>query len=512
MPVTQLAQVTSREEFRTLAATHRVVPVVRQFLADADTALSAYTKLAHGRPGSFLLESAAVGQSWSRYSYIGCGARTALTVKDGETVWIGQAPAWAPTGQPLKALAETLELLHTDSVPGMPPLSSGFVGFFSHDIIRYVEDIPDTCENDLHMPEMMQILVEDLAVFDHHQGVITLIANAVNWDGSDERVDQAYDDAVARIAEMQRRLASPAPSDLLSPALFDVTAKPNFRRQRSREEHMRRVEQLRQRCADGEAGQVVLSQRFEMDTDATALDIYRMLRISNPSPYMFLLNLPTDDFTDTAFQIVGSSPESLVSVQGGIATTHPIGGTRPRGATEAEDVALEAELRADEKENVEHQMLIDLGVSDISKAAAPGTVEVTNAFRIERYSHVMHLVSTVSGTLADGRGPVDAFIANFPAGTLSGAPRVKALALIDELEDTRRGFYGGTVGYFDLSGNTDQAITIRSGLVKDGTVYVQAGGGIVAESDPAMEDDETLNKSAAVLAAVAAAQTLRTVS
>ncbi|WP_075692162.1 anthranilate synthase component I [Corynebacterium sphenisci] len=505
--------ITSRATFRRLARDHRVVPVVKRVLADGETALSAYRKLADDRPGTFLLESADVGESWSRWSYIGSGSRAALTVVDGEARWIGTAPSGAPEGgDPLDALRETLAHLHTELPDGdwqgraLPPLTSGMVGYFGHDMIRFIEpQLPDGCVDDLGVPEMVQLLVDDLAVVDHHEGTIWLIANAVNWDGSDERIDAAYDDAVARVEDMLRRLAT-------GPGLAPVEvgeAEPEVRRQRTAEEHKRRIGVCKERIRAGDAFQIVLSQRFEIDSAAPARDIYRMLRATNPSPYMFLLNVPDETMAGTAFRIVGSSPESLVSVQDRVVVTNPIAGSRPRGADFEADQRNERELLGDEKENSEHLMLVDLGRNDLGRVCEPGTVTVQDFRHIERYSHIMHLVSTVTGRLRADLGAVDAFAATFPAGTLSGAPKPSALEIIDELEDTRRGVYGGTVGYFDFRGNTDQAIAIRTGLVKDGVVHVQAGGGIVADSDPDAEDEETRNKAAAVLRAVAAAETMR---
>jgi len=398
-------------------------------------------------------------------------------------------------------------VLHTEPLPGLPTLSSGLVGYMGHDMVRYIEDLPDTCDNDLQVPDMVQMLADNVAVVDHHEGTVWLIANVVNWDGSDERIDEAYAGAVERIDEMERRLATPS----TLPAVTFSTPAPEPRRQRAKEEHIRRIGLCKEHIRAGDAFQIVLSQRFEMDTQVPGTDIYRMLRVSNPSPYMFLLNVPTDDFSGTAFQIIGSSPESLVQVEDGRVTTFPIAGSRPRGATFEEDELLEKELLADEKENSEHLMLVDLGRNDLGRVCEPGTVAVHDFRHVEKYSAIMHLVSGVSGRLAEGKTALDAFAATFPAGTLSGAPKPSALAIIDELEDTRRGVYGGTVGYFDFSGNTDQAIAIRTGLYKDGTVFVQAGGGIVADSDPEAEDTETRNKALAVLRAVAAAETVRPV-
>ncbi|KAB1502539.1 anthranilate synthase component I [Corynebacterium sp. 320] len=500
-----MTTVTSRDDFLRRARTHRVVPVVRTVLADHETALSAYRKLAAGRPGTFLLESAAHGQSWDRYSFIGTGARCALVAKDSPARWIGTPPVDIDLGDnPLEAVTNTLQALHTQRDPELPPLTSGLVGYMAYDMVRYIEDLPNTCVDDLDIPDMVQLLVEDMAVVDHHEGTIILIANAINWDNSEARANEVYDEAVERINAMVARLG-----ESLAVGVEDFeTPAPQPRRQRSLDDHKRRIEETKEHIRAGDAFQIVLSQRFEVDTTVPALDIYRMLRHSNPSPYMFLLNVPNEDFSETAFQIVGSSPESLVQVRDRQVTTFPIAGSRPRGANVEEDQLLEKELVGDEKENSEHLMLVDLGRNDLGRVSVPGTVEVHDFRHVERYSAIMHLVSGVSGYLAEDKTAVDAFAATFPAGTLSGAPKPSAMKIIDELEDSRRGVYGGTVGYFDFAGNTDQAIAIRSGVYKDGTVYVQAGGGIVADSDPDAEDLETRNKAAAVLRAVAAAETL----
>lgn len=496
---------TSRERFHELAAEHRVVPVIRKVLADSETPLSAYRKLGASRPGTFLFESAENGRSWSRWSFIGAGSPSALTVVDGEAAWLGVTPADAPVGgDPLTALRDTLELLRGERIPGLPPLTGGMVGYLGYDAVRRMERLPNHAADDLRLPEMVLMLATDLAAFDHHEGAITLIANAVNWNGTDERVDEAYDDAVARLDRMTEALAAPAPSTV---SVFDQP-EPDFRRARTSEEFGADVRRLIAEIEAGEAFQVVLSQRFEMEYDGEPIDLYRMLRAANPSPYMYLLQVP-DGSGETAFSIVGSSPESLVTVKNGVATTHPIAGTRWRGATEEDDLLLEKGLLADEKENAEHLMLVDLGRNDLGRVCLPGTVRVTEYRHIERYSHVMHLVSTVSGHLAPGKIALDAVRACFPAGTLSGAPKVRAMELIEELEPTRRGLYGGVVGYLDFAGDADTAIAIRTALLKDGTAYVQAGAGIVADSEPAYEDLESRNKAMAVLRAVAAARTLR---
>lgn len=488
----------AREDFRALAEGRRVIPVVRRLLADGETPVGVYRKLAAGRPGTFLLESAENGQSWSRWSFIGVRSPAALTVRDGRAVWDGTAPAGLPTeGDPLTVLRETVAALHTEPLPGMPPLTGGMVGYIGYDAVRWLEKLPELAEKDLDIPEVTMLLATDLAAFDHHEGTVTLIANAVNWDDSPERVDAAYDDAVRRLEGMTERLRAAAPS---TTAVFDRPA-PSFARRRTKEEYHAAVEKAVEAIKAGEAFQIVPSQRFEMTTHADPLDIYRVLRTSNPSPYMYLLRLD-------GFDIVGSSPEALVTVRDGRATTHPIAGTRWRGVDPEEDARLAKDLLADEKERAEHLMLVDLGRNDLGKVCKPGTVRVVDFFAIERYSHVMHIVSTVTGELRDDRTAFDAVAACFPAGTLSGAPKVRAMELIEELEPVRRGLYGGIVGYLDFAGDADTAIAIRTALVKDGVAHVQAGGGVVADSRPDYEDNESLNKARTVLSAVAAAETM----
>lgn len=499
-----LAMTTSREDFRALAAEHRVVPVTRKVLADSETPLSAYRKLAANRPGTFLLESAENGRSWSRWSFIGVGAPSALTVRDGEAVWLGTTPQDAPRGgDPLTAVRSTLELLETAALPDLPPLSSGLVGFFAYDTVRRFERLPELAVDDLGLPDILLLLATDIAAVDHHEGTITLIANAVNFNGTSQRVDGAYDDAVARLDVMTAALAEPLHSSV---ATFS-RPEPLHRSQRTVAEYGAIVDRLVGEIEAGEAFQVVPSQRFEMNTDADPLDVYRMLRVTNPSPYMYLLNVPNDE-GELDFSIVGSSPEALVTVKDGRASTHPIAGTRWRGDSEEEDLLLEKELLADEKERAEHLMLVDLGRNDLGRVCRPGTVHVEDYSHIERYSHVMHLVSTVTGLLADGRTALDAVTACFPAGTLSGAPKVRAMELIEEVEQTRRGLYGGVLGYLDFAGNADFAIAIRTALMRDGTAYVQAGGGVVADSNGLYEYTEAANKAKAVLNAIAAAETL----
>ena len=378
------------EEFRKLAVERRVIPVYRRLLADADTAIGLYRKLARNRPGTYLLESAEQGV-WSRYSFVGVRAAATLTEHDGEAVWSGHAPVGLPVGgDPLAAVGETLRLLHTPRGEDLPPFTSGLVGYLSYDAVRRIERLPDTCVDDLRIPELTFLLASDLAVLDHRNGEVWLVANAINFDNTDERVDEAYADAADRVEAMTELLTESTPAGVVS-ASFDQTALP-IRRQRAPEDYQRAVRSAVEEIKAGEAFQIVVSQRFEVDTTADALDIYRVLRLTNPSPYMYLLRL--DDF-----DIVGSSPEALVSVKGTTAVTHPIAGSKPRGGTPAEDAALETELLADPKERAEHVMLVDLGRNDLGRVCQPGTVEVVEFMEVRRYSHIMHLESTVTGTI-----------------------------------------------------------------------------------------------------------------
>ncbi len=510
--------VPSLEDFREAAKTRRVIPVYRRLLADAETAIGLYRKLAD-TSGSFLLESAEQGV-WSRYSFVGVRSAAVLTEANGQVAWQGKVPAGLPTdGDPLEALRETLRLLHTpetgstdggttdggatDGETGdLPPLTSGMVGYLGYDAVRRLERLPDSNPKDIDIPELAFLLASDLVVLDHYDREVWVIANAYNWDASDQRVDEAYGDARARVEQLTGELARPTPSAVVG---ADFTKTLPIRRQRTPAEFQTAVAAAVEEIKAGEAFQIVVSQRFEVDTTADALDIYRVLRLLNPSPYMYLLRLT--DAAGNPFDIVGSSPEALVTVKGDTAVTHPIAGSKPRGATPEEDAALEAELLADPKERAEHVMLVDLGRNDLGRVCRPGTVAVVEFMEVRRYSHIMHLESTVTGQIAAGRSALDAMLAAFPAGTLSGAPKVRAMEIIDSLETSRRALYGGIVGYFGFGGDADAAIAIRTAVLKDGTAYVQAGGGIVADSQPATEDQESQNKAAAVVRAIAVAQT-----
>ncbi|HEY5200540.1 MAG TPA: chorismate-binding protein, partial [Acidothermaceae bacterium] len=356
---------------------------------------------------------------------------------------------------------------------------------------RRLEKLPDDTIDDLHLPELVMFLVTDLAVLDHHDGSVLLIANVLPGDSAEN--------AEKRLDEMTVALQSPAPSTIA--IMSDAVTPPPVRRTSS-EQYMSWVERAREYIRAGDIFQVVPSQRFETPTTVSALDIYRVLRARNPSPYLYLLRFD-------GFDVVGSSPEAHVTVMDGRATMHPIAGSRPRGATPEDDNALAAEMLADPKERAEHVMLVDLARNDLGRISTPGTVEVVDFMTVERYSHIMHIVSTVIGQVDPAHDALDVLCATFPAGTLSGAPKVRAMEIIEELEPTRRGLYGGVVGYVDFAGDLDTAIAIRTAVVRDGTVYVQAGAGLVADSDPATEDAECRHKANTVLSAVAIAQALR---
>ncbi|MBD0743322.1 anthranilate synthase component I [Streptomyces sp. CBMA152] len=483
------------ETFRKLAVDRRVIPVSRRLLADGDTPVGLYRKLAAERPGTFLLESAENGRSWSRYSFVGVRSAATLTARDGQAHWLGTPPVGVPTsGDPLAALKATVEALHTprDLVAGMPPFTGGMVGYLGYDIVRRLEKIAEHGGDDLKLPELTMLLTSDLAVLDHWDGSVLLIANAINHNDLDTGVDEAYADAVARLDAMEADLAKPVE---YAPVALPTSELPEYTALWGGPAYQDAVEDIKERIRAGEAFQVVPSQRFETPCHASALDVYRVLRATNPSPYMYL-------FRFDGFDVVGSSPEALVKVEDGRAMVHPIAGTRHRGATPQEDHDLAEELLADPKERAEHLMLVDLGRNDLGRVCEPGSVEVVDFMSVERYSHVMHIVSTVTGRVAPGRTAFDVLTACFPAGTLSGAPKPRAMQIIEELEPSRRGLYGGCVGYLDFAGDSDTAIAIRTALLRDGTAYVQAGAGVVADSDPVAEDNECRNKAAAVLRAV----------
>ncbi|TSE16126.1 anthranilate synthase component I [Arthrobacter sp. KBS0703] len=499
------------EEFRELAGHSRVIPVRLKVLADAETPIGLYRKLAQGQPGTFLMESAAVGGAWSRYSFIGSRSRATLTTKDGQAHWLGEPPAGVPVdGNPVDAIRDTIDALRTDRFDDLPPFTSGLVGFLGWETVRHWEKLTSPPEDDLQLPEMALNLVTDMAVHDNMDGSVLLIANAINFDNSSERVDEAWHDAVRRVKELLARVSTPVnqPVSVLEPAALDFAASVQERWDET--DYLAALDRGKEAIVDGEVFQVVISRRFEMECGASPLDVYRVLRNTNPSPYMYIFSL--EDAAGREYSIVGSSPEALVTVTGEDVITHPIAGSRPRGKTVDADKALAEELLADQKERAEHLMLVDLSRNDLSKVCVAGSVDVTQFMEVERFSHIMHLVSTVVGRLAPSAKAYDVLKATFPAGTLSGAPKPRALRLLDELEPHRRGIYGGVVGYLDFAGDMDMAIAIRSALLREGRAYVQAGGGIVADSVKAAEAQETVNKAAAPLRAVHTAGSLHNIT
>lgn len=487
--------------FREFAKNYNVIPVTRKLLADDETPIGVYRKLAKLEPNTFLLESAEHGGVWSRYSFIGVRSEATLIEREGLVAWRGVMPAGAPTGvDPLTALRMASAHLRSPQLTNAPTLTGGLVGYMGYDSVRRLEKLPQISTDDLKIPELQFMLTSDLAVMDHAEGTITLIANVINWDGSDSRVDEVYHLALDRLDRMQRDLQSALPGNL---AYVDEKSAPNYECNITESEFITKVGRVKEEIKSGEAFQVVISQRFVAECQADPIDVYRMLRLHNPSPYMYFLRF------EDGLDVVGSSPEALVKVTDGEVMVHPIAGTRRRGISPELDEKIAQELLADPKERAEHLMLVDLGRNDLGRVCKAGTVEVVEFMNIERFSHVMHIVSTVTGKLADNKAPIEALFSTFPAGTLSGAPKPRAMEIIEELEPNRRGIYGGALGYLDFRGNIDTCIAIRTAVIRNGKAYVQAGAGIVADSDPHSENQECINKAAAVLGAVNAANNLR---
>ena len=479
----------SREEFDGYRARHTMVPVWTDVIADLETPVSAYMKLSGGGP-SFLLESVEHGERWGRYSFIGLDPFLVMRSSDGELSWEGDVPSFATGDGPLEVLRSLLAGFDHPSLPFLPPFIGGAVGYLGYDVVGYLEDLPRTTTKDIDVPELLLMLPRSLVVFDHLRQRIMVISNVVG--------DDDYDSAIGRTEDLLERLGQPITYQPARTKQVEAELPPSTMTQESFEQA---VMLAKEHIMAGDIFQVVLSHRFSAKLDADPFDLYRVLRLVNPSPYMFYVSHPE-------IVVTGSSPEPLVKVQGGKVTQRPIAGTRPRGKTDEEDDALASELIADEKERAEHVMLVDLARNDIGRVARYGSIEVEELMIVERYSHVMHLVSQVSGGLADGKSALDALYASFPAGTVSGAPKIRAMQIIDALEPTRRGPYAGVVGYFDFAGNLDTCIALRTAYVVDGQVHIQAGAGIVADSDPSKEWWETVNKARALLNAAAIASRL----
>ncbi len=489
------------EEFARLAAQAPCVPVYRQLTGDGLTPVSAFRKIERSAP-SFLFESVVGGEKVGRFSFLGTEPFLRFEARGREvriTDPLDPEPAsWTPTEDPFRDLEALLAKYKAVQLPGLPRFSGGAVGYAAYDAVRYTEHLPDAPPDDRGLPDLSFALYDRMVLFDHIRKTILVVAHAHLGPGTDLRA--AFDEAAARVDELVGRLAMPGPElpldDIDTDGPVTIERQSNF----TREGYEAVVRHCQEYIKAGDIFQVVPSQRFRVETTAQAFDIYRTLRVVNPSPFLFHLN-----FGD--FQLIGSSPEILVRVEDGTVTVRPLAGTRRRGRDEAEDRRLAEELLADPKERAEHIMLVDLGRNDVGRVAEPSTVELSDLMKVERYSHVMHITSTVTGKLAEGKTTFDALRAGLPAGTVSGAPKIRAMQIIDEVEPKRRGPYAGAVGYIDFTGNMDTCIALRTLVLIGQTAYVQAGGGVVHDSVPGDEYDETVNKASGLLKAIEIAQT-----
>jgi anthranilate synthase component 1 len=474
------------DEVRELARDHTLVPLRHTFIDDIETPVSAYLKL-RGEGPSFLLESAEQGQRVGRWSFLGVQPRSVMRLQEGDLTVDGEK---RPFEDPYAAVAQELERYRLAPLDGLPPFAGGAVGLFGYDLVRYAEPtVGPPNPDEIGIPDLALMVSDVLLAFDHFTHTVTVIAN-VFVEGD---LDARYAEAVAAIVDVRERLSEPVPR-----AAAGTREPPRYSSNMGAEGFAQAVDRVKEYIRAGDAYQVVPSQRWSAEAPVEAFSVYRGLRAINPSPYMYFL-----DFED--FQIAGASPEALVTVSGRRAAQRPIAGTRPRAGTMEEDMRRAEDLLADEKERAEHVMLVDLGRNDLGRVCEYGSVNVDELMVVETYSHVMHIVSGVSGTLRDDVTAMDALRASLPAGTLSGAPKIRAMQIIDELEPVKRGPYGGAIGYLSYSGDLDACIYIRSAVFKDGRMHVQAGGGIVADSDPAYEVRETEAKAGAVWAAVALA-------
>jgi len=487
----------TRDEFLRLAAQgYNRIPLAFETLADFDTPLSLYLKLADA-PYSYLLESVQGGEKWGRYSIIGLSSRTVLRAH-GAKVSVSvddQVVEAVDSEDPLAFVEAFKERYQVAPIDGLPRFNGGLVGYFGYDCVRYVEKRLANCPNPdpLGTPDILLMVSDAVIVFDNLAGKLHAIVLV------DPSQPDAFEQGQARLDALRQTLRQPVVPRLGVDPSLPVELQSDFRSSFTREDYERAVGEIKEYILAGDCMQVVISQRMSVPFEAAPIDLYRALRCFNPTPYMYFFN-----FGD--FHVVGSSPEVLVRVEDGLVTVRPIAGTRPRGATEDADRALEEDLLSDAKELAEHLMLIDLGRNDVGRVSATGSVKVTEKMVIERYSNVMHIVSNVTGQLKDGVSAMDALRAILPAGTLSGAPKIRAMEIIDQLEPVKRGVYGGAVGYLAWNGNMDTAIAIRTAVIKDGQLHVQAGAGIVADSVPALEWEETLNKRRAMFRAVALAE------
>jgi anthranilate synthase component 1 len=484
----------SLKQFIAKARQGNLIPVYREILADTETPVSAFKKIDQGQY-SYLLESVEGGEKWARYCFLGTQPMLVMQSKGRRVKLIknGHQESFE-TDNPLQVLKELMARYQPVNVEGLPRFFGGAVGYIGYDMVRFFENLPDSCTDDMDLPDAVFIFTDTILIFDNVSLTIKVVSN-VHLDGS-QNLEEAYQQALQRIDDLIVRLRKPdITCSLLGKAAPSSELKLKFSSNISRAQYIEIVNRAKEYIRAGDILQVVPSQRLSTSLTVPAFDIYRALRSINPSPYMFYLKL--DDIT-----VVGSSPEVLVRTEDGQIELRPIAGTRPRGQDELEDNRLEQDLLCDEKERAEHLMLVDLGRNDVGRVAEVGSVEVTEFMVVERYSHVMHLVSNVKGRLQKGKDAFDVLAVCFPAGTVSGAPKIRAMEIIDELEPTRRGLYAGAIGYFSFSGNMDTCITIRTIVIKDKVAYVQAGGGIVADSVPEGEYQETLNKAQALLRAI----------
>lgn len=477
------------EEVKKLAENYNIIPLTMECYADMDTPISVFKRM-QTKSECFLLESIGQSQVTARFSFIGRNPfiifqslGDEITISD----YTGRKRSF--TGRPMEELEKLITKYRAPKLDNIPSFNGGAVGFFAYDIIRQYENLPDIPDDELKLPDMHFMLTDEIIAFDHKRQKIVIIVNI--HAGGD--IEAQYRKACLRLLDIQREMSDL--SKLMIKKEREYRSTSEITSNVTKEEFMNNVLKAKEYIKNGDIFQVVLSQRFTVDTNEDPFNVYRALRLINPSPYMYYLN-----FGD--YQIVGASPEMLVRVENGIVQTGPIAGTKPRGKTVEEDIALEKELLSDEKEIAEHTMLVDLGRNDIGKVSEFGSVKVTRFKYVERFSHVMHIISDVEGKLRKDKTCFDTLGAALPAGTLSGAPKIRAMEIIDEVEKTKRSFYGGAIGYISFNGNFDSCITIRTGLFKDGKAYVQAGGGIVYDSDPEYEYRESVNKASAVLRAI----------
>lgn len=482
----------SLDDFRTLARDNAIVPVYKEILADLETPVTAYMKLARNASFAFLLESVEKADTIGQYSFIGANPSEVFRARGTQGVWIRdnrEHPFAADN--PLQVLREHMDRFQPVPVPGLPAFHGGAVGYISYDMVRFFERLPDANPDTLNLPDLYFMITDTMLVFDHVNNKIKIVSNA-HVQG---HPDAVYNEALRKIHEIERRLKGPLV--VSTERLHSAPEEPEITSNFTRGAFCEAVQKSKEYIGAGDIFQVVLSQRFQRPVGVGPVNLYRALRCINPSPYMLLLQFPD-------FALVGSSPEVMTQVKGGTCMVRPIAGTRRRGATPEEDLELERDLLADQKEIAEHIMLVDLGRNDVGRVSEPGTVAPVphKLMVIERYSHVMHIVSEVAGKLKQGCTAYDALAATFPMGTVSGAPKIRAMEIIDELEPERRGPYAGGCGYISYSGDMDTCILIRTMIVKDGIAYVQAGAGVVYDSDPDREYEETVNKARALMKAV----------